>query len=92
MKLSTAQDSNLRWLAGHGGRAILKGEKLYSGPVPCRGNPVGWLHLVAKGLVDGADGELRITDYGRRVLNPLEKRCTCLTNQFGPDHCEVHAA
>jgi hypothetical protein len=79
VRLSDAQHRNLAWLMANGGKGWLIGEKVYYSPRteghrPCPGAPAAWLHLVARGMVEGSDGTLRITDYGRRQLNPLARQ------------------
>lgn len=71
MKLTDAQHRNLEWLMDHEGRGYLRGDYLHNGEDKSPGASIVWLHLMVKGLVSGSDGEVRITDYGRRVLNPL---------------------
>lgn len=71
MKLSATQHAYLQWLHDNGGRAELRGAYLIAGSkkTNCQAS-LPFLHLCQKGAIEGKDGYLQITDYGRRLLTP----------------------
>ena len=67
--LTNAQWHWLQWLYKHGGVAKLRGAHVVIGEQKSNSAAsLAFLNLVAKGAVEGSNGELRITDYGKRLL------------------------
>lgn len=70
MKLTEAQERNLKWLHEQGGegyvdkygRVVARGENAPQGSYPA------WLKLIAYGLITGLRGRLFVTEYGRSHL------------------------
>jgi hypothetical protein len=71
MKLSKAQFTWLKWLHDNGGSGYLDSHKVIAGGEPSTfGSAISFLRLVVAGAIEGKDGRLVITDYGRRLLTP----------------------
>jgi hypothetical protein len=70
--LSTSEFGHLRWLADKGGVATIENNVLWVGKEQAKGSsPLIFLRLVSVGAIDGANRELRITEYGRRLISPF---------------------
>jgi len=70
MILSDAQYEKLSWLHKQGGSGCIDkhGRVVAGGEHMPQGCWKAWLNLVAFGMVDGSDGRITVTDYGRRHL------------------------
>lgn len=69
MTLSDRQIDWLNWLYTHGGVGYCKGQLVHAGEARSNSaSAISFLNLVAKGAIEGRDGALRLTDYGRRCL------------------------
>jgi hypothetical protein len=62
MTLTKDQEKWLSWLKERGGRGFLDrwGRVVAAGETSPQGATVAWLNLVAKGLLEGADGVLKV--------------------------------
>lgn len=73
MNLTKSQLQWLEWMSRNGGVATLErgGVVCGDGGKTPNASSISFLNLVAKGAIEGKDGKLVITDYGRRVLSPF---------------------
>lgn len=72
MNLTKAQMGYLEWIAREGGVATLeRGGVVVGGVKSANAAAISFLNLVVKGALEGKDGKLVITDYGRRVVSPF---------------------
>lgn len=62
MTLTQDQQKWLLWLKDRGGRGFLDrwGRVVAAGETSPQGATVAWLNLVAKGMLEGSDGILRV--------------------------------
>lgn len=68
-KLSETQHEWLEWLHRNGGSGYIEKQWVIAqGNKSLFGSAISFLNLVAKGAIEGKDGRLVITDYGRRCL------------------------
>lgn len=71
MTLTKSQFGYLQWIAREGGVATLERGGVTCGDIrTSNASAISFLNLVAKGALEGKDGKLTITDYGRRLLSP----------------------
>lgn len=71
MNLTKAQFGYLQWIEREGGVATLERGGVVCGDTKSsNASAISFLNLVAKGALEGKDGKLVITDYGRRLLTP----------------------
>lgn len=72
MKLTKAQNRNLRWLAERGGSGYLDkfGRVVAGGETASQGSWISWLHLIVNGLVAGGEQRIYVTEYGMRHVRP----------------------
>lgn len=72
MNLSSAQFMWLRWLVDNGGAGRVHGPsvKAITGEHANASSAVAFLNLVAKGAIVVHEGNLTVSDYGRRLLKP----------------------
>lgn len=70
MKLTEAQERNLRWLISQGGDGIVDkyGRVSAEGETAPQGSFPAWLKMIAYGLIEGKRGRLFVTEYGRAHL------------------------
>lgn len=75
MKLTPTQLKHLKWLIDHGGSAyIADGHLIASGNESESKIGSTWLYLVAHGLLEGKEGRIVVTDFGRRHADPLSRK------------------
>jgi hypothetical protein len=72
VKLTDTQQRWLKWLYDNGGRCYPKGQCLAIDPdkgvKTNTGAAISFCNLAAKGMIEGQNGYLVITEYGRRQL------------------------
>lgn len=72
--LTSSQFRMLQWLDDHGGTAVCAGVRikaLETGDYTHASSAICFLNLVIKGAIQGANGQLQITEYGKRLLSPI---------------------